>query len=105
MGVRFELNRSAEEQIKRSAELKAFLYVKARDAAGTAEGIGQGVAGSYRVDVADGDDGAVELRANSGGINAAGWIDFGATHLPARAPLRRGVESAGLRLTGGGRNG
>jgi hypothetical protein len=105
MGVRFNPNAGVEREVERSVEVKTALHVKAHAAAQTAEGIGQAVAPSYHVDVADGADGAVELRANSGGINAAGWIEFGATHLPARAPLRRGVESAGLRLTGGGRNG
>jgi hypothetical protein len=103
MAVRFTANQGAEAEIKRSVEVKAALAARARDAASTAAGLGQAVAPSYHVDVADGDDGGLQLQANSGGINAAGWIEFGATHLPASAPLRRGVESAGLRLTGGGR--
>lgn len=100
MANRFVQNPGLESQVKRSAELKAALALRARDAASTAEGIGQSVASSYRVDVKPSDDG-VRIEANSGGINAAGWIEFGTSHLAARAPLRRGVESAGLRLGGG----
>jgi hypothetical protein len=102
-GVRFTANAGAESEIKRSVEVKAALAARAKDAASTAEGIGQSAIPSYRVDVADGDDGGLQLQANSGGINAAGWWEFGTTNNPALAPLRRGVESAGLRLTGGGR--
>jgi hypothetical protein len=95
--IRFFPNRSFEKEVAQLGSVVAAVTARAEAAASAAENIGQGVASSYSVDVSASASGA-RLDANTGGINAAKWIEFGNSNLPAAAPLRKGIESAGLRL-------
>lgn len=93
----FRLNRSLERDVARSAEVRALLHRKAQAIASEATRTGQAVASSYQAEVAETAEG-VQVQANTGGINAAGWIEFGTSKLSVQAPLRKAAESVGLHL-------
>lgn len=90
-----------ERDVERSAEMRAALRGAGRDVADEAEQIGGDAAPTYSAEVVvDGE--SVRVEANTEGINAAAWIEFGTGHpapTPAYAPLRRGAEAAGLKTS------
>lgn len=100
--ARFVPNPSFERQAKRDPQMRVALRSRATRAAREVERIGRQVADSYEATVEDTAEG-VQIEANTDGINAASWIEFGNQNLPARAPLRRGTEQAGLKVRGGKR--
>jgi hypothetical protein len=98
--VTVNIDRDLEREIARMPEVREACAVKAREVAVEAERLGREVADSYKV-VVSRSRGIVRVKASSGGINAAGWIEFG-TGPPGptavHAPLRRGAEARGLKL-------
>lgn len=95
-GVEVRLNPGFETEVRRSQEVRA-ACVEAGDRVATeAERIGRRVASTYHAEAVETKDGA-RVQADTGGIGAAGWIEFGTPTLPASAPLRRGAEAAGLK--------
>lgn len=98
--ARFVPNPSFERQAKRDPDMRAMLRRRAGKAANEAERIGKGFADSYKATVEDTAEG-VRIEANTDGINAASWAEFGSQNNPAYAPLRRGTEAVGMRSAGG----
>lgn len=96
---RFVPNPGFESRAKRSAEMRAMLHTRAGRAAREVERIGRQVSSSYEATVDDTAEG-VRIEANTDGINAASWIEFGSQNNRAAAPLRRGTEAAGLKPRG-----
>lgn len=84
---------------KRIPGVQAHLQEAANEVADTAEDLGSEIATSYATRVEENGD-SYRVIAKTRGIDAAGWIEYGTQKLPAHAPLRRGVESAGLQLRG-----
>ena len=99
---RFVPNPGFESRAKRSAEMRAMLRKRAGRAANEVERLGRQVSSSYTANVDDTVEG-VRIEANTDGINAASWIEFGSQNNPATAPLRRGTEAVGLKTRGGKR--
>lgn len=105
MGASFKRNRNWPDEVKRSPEMRAVIRSRAKKVAEEAERIGRQVAPSYRTTV-DEEDHVTRVSANTGGINAAGWIEVGTgapSPTPAYAPLRKGAEAAGLKTASGNR--
>lgn len=98
--ARFVPRPGFEAQAKRDPQMRAMLRNRAGKAANEAERIGKTFAASYKATVEDTAEG-VRIEANTDGINAASWAEFGSQNNPAYAPLRRGTEAAGLKTSGG----
>lgn len=97
---RFVPNPGFEAKAKRDPQMRAMLRRRGAKVAKEAERIAAGVSSSYEAKVEDTAEG-VRVEANTTGINAASWIEFGNQNLPAYAPLRKGAEHAGLKTKGG----
>lgn len=90
-------NPSFEREMAGEAGTRAVLREVARDIASDAESRGREVAPSYRAEVVD-HGSAVRVEADTDGIDAASWIEFGTADLPATAPLRNAAQASGARL-------
>lgn len=99
MAAEVRLNPNLEATVLRSPEVKRACLDAAEQVAGEASRIGRGAAGSYDAEAVETREGA-RVQADTRGIGAAGWIEFGTDTLPAYAPLRRGAEAAGLKPGG-----
>ena len=98
MTSRFVRNPMFEAQLKRADFLQDAMLEVAEDIADNAVAIAPVEEGDYR-------DGIEAVSEGEGArVNANDWksgfVEFGTTNNPAWAPLRRGCESAGLRLEG-----
>lgn len=104
--VRFVPDRTLNRQLRKDPQFQAHLFQRAQDVAGVATANGRRVNRTYAAEVSQGPEGLPRVEAdalpsprnaNFGGV--ASWIEWGTQDAPARAPLRRAVESCGLRLS------
>lgn len=102
MASSFKRNPRWAQQVRSSREMKAVRHDVAKDIASEAERLGKRVAHSYKTTIDEEGD-RTRVDADTGGINAASWIEFGNQNMPAHAPLRKGAEAAGAKLKGGKR--
>lgn len=103
MASSFKRNPNWKAEVRRSPEVRKLRRDAAEKVAREAERIGRQVAVSYACTVDDQAD-KTRVEADTGGINAASWIEFGTggqAPTPAYAPLRKGADHAGLKTTGG----
>ena len=95
MAMRMQFDPAAVRRLMSSAEVKAECLRRAEDAARAAADL---------VPSRDKDNVVSGLTADGAafGIDSSfwHWWEFGNRYIPARAPLRNGAESAGLRVTG-----
>ncbi len=103
MAVKFVPNPAIGPILARTPEMMAVLLAAAEAGAAAARSIAPvGATGKYRDGIgAEVEPGRARINANDYKSN---WIEFGTGQpgpTPAFAPLRRGAEMAGLRLTGG----
>lgn len=103
MAVRFVPNPVAGAELARTPEMMAFLLAKATEAAEASKAIAPVRTGRYRAGI------GASVEPGRARINAfyftSHWIEFGTGQpgpTPAFAPLRRGAEAVGLRLSGAG---
>lgn len=105
MSATFKRNPRWDDEVRRSPEVRVLRHRAATEVAREAERIGKSVSKSYRTEVDEQGD-QTRVNANTEGINSASWIEIGTggqAPTPAYAPLRKAVDLAGLKLTGGKR--
>jgi hypothetical protein len=102
MTVRFKPNPLAGAILAKTPEMMAFLLGLAESAASAAQSIAPVGTGAYRDSI------DAEVEPGKARVNANDWkavfIEFGTGQpgpTPKFAPLRRGAEMTGLRLSGG----
>lgn len=84
-----------EDKLARSGDMRGALAEIGRGLARAAEARGQRVARSYAAEVVEDGD-AIQVHGTTDKINAAGWIEYGTSTLPAAAPMRGGAADEGL---------
>lgn len=100
---KFVYNPTAEELLKHTAEMAAHLKYAAEKGADAAKAVAPVRTGDYR-DSIEADSSASEGKARVLATDfKAQWIEFGTIHTPTFAPLRRGAESAGLKVEASGK--
>jgi len=94
--ARFVLNRHLERDLERELAYKRGLHEKAEEAARNAKAVAPVLTGAYRDSIqATEEGGEVFVVAKDWKAN---FIEFGTVNNPPKAPLRRGVQAAGLRF-------
>lgn len=106
--ARFQLKRDADSLVARSAKMLIAMEIRAERIASAARDIAPVETGDYKAGI-EAVSGIVDGVA-TGRVNArdfkSHWVEFGTVKQPARAVLRRAVDSVGLHLIGGrGRGG
>lgn len=109
-GAKFIPNPRAGEELGRTPEMGKMLAETAEKVAEVVRTTGpkSEASGEHYVDMIEVATG-VEGKTLIGRVNAkkftSWWLEVGTARMPALAPLRRAVESLGLKLVGGGRKG
>ena len=103
MATKFKYNPAATALLARTVAMVETLGAKADEGAEACRSIAPVLTGDYRDGIV-GESGLVKGMA-AGRVNAhdfkSHWIEFGTTDTPTFAVLRRGLESIGLRVSGG----